>query len=803
LFVRQIQFWHNNGSGQKKLLIRQAAMINLSLKLAFRSLLKNRIYSFLIIGGFALGFAACIIIGLYYHTEITVNEGFTNHRNIYRIYDVKLNKCNLNWDLFPALTSGYAAIDDACPFDYQDREQMTIKDEETKNSVQINQLLSTTNNFFSIFSVKTIQSLTNRPFVGREAVAISNRVAKSLFGNLNPLGRTVNIGNYFYGTVTAVFNDLPVNSSFKADVILNSENEKYRFSTTDYNGKRYNPTNLFVLLKNGTDPRSIAGQLNKSLDLKRLYVDSLALQSLDDIYLSTLTIKSRHAKGNPALLKIFLAISLLILVLSSINFLNYSASMQYSKLKETGIKMTFGAGWKDLVKNTILEVTFGILISLVLALVFTDIALPYCERLFGKPLMVKWDDLLAISPFFLLVVAAVIMLNSFAPLYLLSRFNITEFLSGSGIKPNGKQIWKKLLVTFQLTVSIALITIVMIIFKQIRFVSQPDPGFDKELLMRVNIPFSYEQTRTLRQEIDKLPFVVNTALSSGCPGMINHRMDGEIDGKDIVFNCIYVGDNFLKTMDLELAGGRDFLNGDLKKACLMNEEGLRQSGWNSFRGKKFDIGQETGFEVIGIIKDFKYASFHKAVEPLVLIFDGAGYGNVLSVRLVAGNTRQQVDQIAHVWKSVSPDEQFSFIFYDDYFQSFYEKEEKLAGSITFFSIIAIALTCMGILGQIFMICMTRVKEIGIRKINGAKIYEVLFILNSDFIKWFIVAFLLAAPVSMVIADNWLKNFAYRTSISWWIFILGGVLILLIIVMTVSWQSWRAATRNPVEALRYE
>ena len=414
-----------------------------------------------------------------------------------------------------------------------------------------------------------------------------------------------------------------------------------------------------------------------------------------------------------------------------------------------------------------------------------------------------FKDLLAVSPLFLLAVTAVIFLNSFAPLYFLSRFSISGFLSGSGIKTNGKQIWKQTLLIFQLTVSVALIAVVLVIFRQLEYIKHSDPGFNNELLMRINIPYNFPQTNTMKQELDKLPFVANTTISSGCPGMINHRMDSDLGGKSITVNCIYVGNNYLNTMDMELLEGRDFLDGDMKKTCLINEEALKQYGWDNFEGKKLEIGTEGGLEVIGIIKDFKFTSYHKAVEPLALLFDGAGFGNVLSVRLTAGNIRQQIDQIMKVWKSVSPDEPFSFIFYDDFFQSFYEKEEKLASSITFFSLIAITLTCMGILGQIFMICLTRVKEIGIRKINGAKISEVLLMLNRDFIRWFALAFLIATPVSWFISHKWLENFVYKTSLSWWIFALSGVLALIIILVTVSWQSWRAATRNPVEALRYE
>ena len=531
-------------------------MIYLNLILAFRSLIKNKVYSFLIIGGFAIGFAACILIGLFYHTETTVNNDFPNHKQIYRIYDVKKNRCNINWDLHPVLVSEYAAIEDACPLDYNISDNLTIKDEQTNITAEFTHLLTTTNNFFSIFSVEITESLSGKPFEGEESVAVSAGLAKALFGTQNPLGKHVNIGNYFFGTVSSVFNELPQNSSFKADIILNSANEKFRISSTVSNGKKYNPTNHFIRLREGTSPEDFSEQLNRSDIFTALDIDSLSLQSLDDIYLSELTMKSRHAKGNPVLLKIFLAIAFLVMLLSSINYLNYSVSMQYTKLRATGIKKSFGAGWKELVNYALVEVTLGIMISLVLALVITDFALPYSESLFGKAIHINWSDLLAVAPVFLTILIIVILFNSLAPIYILSKFNIIEALSGFKGNINSRQIWKRTLLTFQLTVSIALITMVMIIFRQLHFIKHSDPGFNQELLLRIDLPYNYGQTDALRLELGNLSFVKNTSLSSGCPGMINHRMDSDSEGKSITFNCIYVGDNYLNTMGIELLEGR-------------------------------------------------------------------------------------------------------------------------------------------------------------------------------------------------------------------------------------------------------
>lgn len=778
-------------------------MIRFNLKLAIRNLAKNKVYSFLIIGGFAIGFAACILIGLFYHTETSVNKNFANHEQIYRIYDVKMNRCNLNWDIYPVLSQDYAEVEDACPLEYSTGIKLTVKNEVAHTDTEIRHLLSTTNNFFSIFSVDIIESLSAKPFDGKESIVISESVAKKLFGTQNPLGQQVNVNNFFSGTITGIFEALPANTSFQADMILNSENENFRLSNTVSNGKKYNPTNLFVMLKEETNPQNFAGELNKSATLKALDVDSLALQKLDDIYLSELTMKSRHAKGNTTMLKVFLAIAALILLLSSINYLNYSISMQYAKLKETGINRTNGASLRDMINYTFTEVSLGVFISLVLSIGITLLALPYTENLFGKMLQVNLGDWLLIAPFILAAVFSVILINSFAPIYLLSKFKITEFLSGFRGKQNRKQMGKQAMLVFQMTASIALIAVVLIIFKQLNYVKHSDLGFDREMLIRIDVPFKFEKTDVLNQEIGKLHFVKGTSMSSGCPGMINHKYGSNNGEKSFDINCIPVGSDYLKTIGIELVKGRDFLDGDLNKACLINEEALKQYGWDTFEGQKFNNGQDGGYNVVGIIKDFKFESYHSTVEPLALLFDGASNGNVLSVRLSPGNTGQQIDQITKIWKSISPYEPMNLMFYDDFFQSMYAKEEKFASSITFFSLIAIALTCMGILGQIFMITLNRVKEIGIRKINGAKISEVLVLLNRDFLKWVAVAFVIATPLAWFAMNKWLENFAYKTTLSWWIFALAGLLAMGIALLTVSFQSWKAATRNPVESLRYE
>lgn len=774
-------------------------MILFKLKLAFRNLLKNKVYSSLIIGGFSIGFAACILIGLYYNTEHNINTHFPNYKNIYRVYDAKRNKCNLDYELYSVFKENYTEIANACPLEYYANHEFTIKDAETGNHTRVKHFISTTNDFFDIFSTDVLTSLSDKPLNGKESAVITESVAKRLFGDENPLGKTLD-EEFFTATVSAVIKDLPENSTFQAELILNCENKEFQLSMECIDGICIYPTNHFIELNSEKDGKLLVDKLNSTIRNYNTNVNSLALQKLDDIYLTSLTMYDAHSKGNSKMLSIFLSIAFLILLLSSINYLNYTISMQYAKLKEIGINKTNGAAWFQLLSNSFIEVTLGIFLSLIISIIISALALPYTKIFFGKEIMLSHIDFRQLLPVFIEVLLAIILINSIAPVYILSRFKITEFLKG-GMKRNGKQIGKQAMLTFQLTVSIALIVVVMLFFKQLKFVKHYDLGFNEDHLIRIELPYLHDNPSLIKDEISKLPFVKGSTLSDGYPGWIKLKMGSGDDEKKFMVNCIHISDDFINTMGIELLEGREFLSGDKNKACYLNEEAVKQFDWNNIENKRYNNGE--GYEVVGMVKNFNVRSLHSGIAPAALIYDPGHDFNSLSVRLETGNIGDQIAQIKESWNKLVPETPMYFTFYDEQFQAMYEKEEKLAHSVTFFSIIAIALTCMGILGQIFLISLERTKEIGVRKVNGAKISEILALLNKDFIKWVAFAFLIAVPVSWYAINKWLENFAYKTELSWWVFALAGVIALGISLLTVSWQSWRAASRNPIEALRYE
>ncbi len=775
-------------------------MIGFKIKLAVRNLLKNKVYSALIIGGFAIGFTACILIGLFYQTEHSVNKEFANHEQIYRLYDIKRGQFNMDYKLDLPLNNDYPEVKRACPMEYYENFEFTIKSPDNLKHARVRKVMVSSNQFFEMFSVEVLNSMGEKPFDRNEAIVISEGLAKTLFENENPLGRKI-VHDYFSGIVTAVVKEIPENSTFGIDMVLNVENESFQMSTSCNNGKCFYPTNLFVQLNNAANAEKLTSKFNKTLKEYGTVTDSVGLQSLSSVYLSALPYKSGHRSGSPLLLSIFLGIGILIVILSSINYLNYNISIQQSRMKEIGVNKTNGAGLVQLLNNSIVEVAIGIFIALIISMAMVAMTLPYSDSLFGKQIFITQENIFNLLPIFAEVVLLIIMLNSVAPVYILSRFRITDFLKGGKFK-EGKQIGKQVMLTFQFMVSIALIVSVFFIYKQLQFVKNYDLGFDEEQLVRLELPEHLANPVTMMEDVKQLPFVIGSTLSDGYPGGIKLRM-GSNDENSFSLSCIRVGEDYLSTMGIDLKEGRSFKKSEGGRACILNQEAIRKFKWDKIQDKVYNSGSKGGYKVVGSVGDFNVSSLHNGINPVALLYEPEYHYESMTLRLAPGKVGEQLAHLREFWKTFLPEDPMFFTFYDDDFQAMYMKEEKLAKSISIFSFIALVLTCMGILVQIFLTSLHRIKEIGIRKVNGAKISEILTMLNIDFVKWLAIAFVLASPLAWYAMNKWLGGFAYQTNLSWWVFALAGILTLGLTLLTVSWHSWRAATRNPVEALRYE
>ena len=773
------------------------------IKLTFRNLKRNKLYSALSISGFAIGFAVCIIIALYAYNEFTIDHCYPNYDRITRVLDAKKNNCDLDYNLSATLREKYPEVELSCPIMLMGGVDVSARTD--KNSTRFKGVMSTTNDFFKIFSIRIIKHSGNLPFEGNSSAVITESLSRKLFPDDDPLGKSIIVHEFVTATVTAVVEDFPKNSSIQVPLMLNSDNENFRLNRSCYNNKCIYPASLFLLLKRGTDPKIFTEKLNMTIGPYQTDIEEIRLQKLKNIYLTSGIAGNNNNSGNKSLTLLFVSIGILILILSIINYLNFYLSLQYTKLKEIGIKKIHGACFKQLLTFSLVEASVSIFLSIILALFFASFLLPIANPLFDRQLGLESLICPELLMIFTGIIIALIALNSFAPLYILSKFNIRSFLSGSK-SGTGRQPFRNLLTVFQFAISIVLLASVITLYKQISFAKHSELGFNKELLLRLNLPMSFNNNEALKQNLNQLTFCKDVSLSRGVPGEINTFMGSGMGKESFILQCIYVDIDFIKTMGIRLKEGRQFLPSDMGKSCIMNEAAIRQYGWDNIENRKFNNLQDGGFTVIGVTENFHVESLRSKIQPVCLIFvnkDMVKDLSNVSIRLTAGNIGNKMKDLEKVWKSFIPYLPMDFSFYDDNFNVMYKQDERLGKTIGMFAFIAFLLTCMGILGQIFQICVNRTKEIGIRKINGASISEMMVMLSKNFVKWVAVSFVIATPIAWYAMHKWLQGFAYKTELSWWIFAFAGVIALGIALLTVSWQSWRTAARNPVESLRYE
>ena len=750
-----------------------------------------------------------MVISMHIFYEHTYNQCIPNHERIVRVIDGEKERCDLDYRLNEHIKEHIPEVETVCPLQVFTWDSFKIKTKH--NCIRFETLASTTNDFFDIFSIRVLEKMGDIPFVNIHSVVITQSVALALFGQENPIGQEVTANDVFHLTVSAVIEDLPHHLSLQGDVFINSENEELRLYQTCDDKECIFRYDHYLLLESQYDLTTLADKINTSIPENYHTIGQVWLQELSKVYTGPQYRRSTSKHSSNALNYLFIALCIAILAISTINYLNFSVLLKLATLKQIGVKRIVGAKHKDIKLHSTVEVLVYMLIALVFAVLIVGQLIPLTNSLLATNLSMG----ILLQPKFLLfltlLLIPVIAINIFTPFMIFPRTTILEhFVKGGSSK--SKLPARTILTVTQFVVSILLFATVFVVTKQINYVKASQLGFRKEQLVRLNVPYTFTQEKALKKQLSQLPFCQNISQSRGVPGDINHGWTTSINDVTISSEIIYADADFLETMDILLVDGRNFLPTEKGNKCIINQEFLRQTGWRQFEGKRLWTNKQSegGYEVIGICNDFHTTSLHTKVEPLCLILAKSdepitpyNVFNNTSIRLRLGNVPDMLKQISEVWNRLIPDEPMDYTFYDTYFDSLYRKEETLGKSLWVLSVIAIALTCFGILGQVMHTAFTRTKEIGIRKVNGAKIWQVMLMLNMDFVKWVAIAFVIATPIAYYAMDNWLQNFAYRTQLSWWVFALAGLLALVIALLTVSWQSWLAARRNPVEALRYE
>jgi putative ABC transport system permease protein len=781
------------------------------LRIALRNITTNKKFSLINIAGFAFALSISLAIFLFLIKEYSYDRYNEHADQIVRLIDTKDNSSLIDYRVADILRKNYSEIANAC---IVTRSPHPVEVRSGDKGFYLDDIMSVDSHFFEIFTVPFISGQTTIPFTNINSAVITEKTAKLIFGNDPPVGKDLIIWGDLPVTITGVIKDFPDNSSLGAGILVNAENEKFKFNqwiedSRDLSTYRW-PFQIYLQLNNNINPAKLAAKINDHIDvLKPLdkYYTQIGFLKLKDMYLHDPTSISETKQGNPGLNKLLSEIALIILVLAVINYVNLTVAQQNKRNKDTGLKKTIGADRNVILKQFLLESVIVIFLAFIFGILLLWLLIPFYEKVFNTTTDIK---ILLRLPYLLLLPCSVLiigLISGSGPAFVLSGISPVNILSGNTVLKKRRNFLRNFLTIFQFTISIILIFCVIIVQRQIKYVKHKNPGFNEELLLRLDLPELIEndvqKASVLTSEFRKSPFIKNLSVTQGVPGEIRMFMSPNLEKakKNISVPCIMVDSAFLKTFGLKVVRGRNLEPGDYGKVCMINEAAYKNFDFENLENKRFN--NYGGFDIIGVINDFNYSSFHKTIGPVCIMFTSNSYPSAINIRFVSNGVSQGMNFINDEWQKILPGYPLKYQFYDEWFDSMYKAEEYFARTISIFAFLAIVISCIGILGLAIFSSERRTKEIGIRKINGAEISEILILLDREFIFLIALALIIAIPVEWYAMHKWLESFAYRTELSWWIFGLSGIIAFLIALLTVSWQSWNAATRNPVEVLRYE
>jgi len=788
-------------------------------KIAFRNLWRHRVFSLINILGLTVGMTACFLIFLYVHFEMSYDSIHSKADRTYRIIcDIKtptetIKAGGPSWAVGPHLTTG--------DFPQIEASVRTTDDEllVRKGNVKYQEMnsLYADSSFFQVFDFKLLKgnprTVLNEPL----NIVFSESAAKKYFGNSDPVGQTVLLtGDGFTAKVTGIMQDLPENSTIKADMLvsMNTITRKLNPTLNDQWGNYGNTT--YVLLRPGASPDALTKQLPAFLEkmngteMKQLNMyPTLMLEKLRDVYLRSTRGDSKT--GNITNVYIFSIVAIFILLIACFNFINLTTARSAERAKEVGIRKVVGAGKRQLTVQFIGESIMICLIAFLITLGMTAILLPSFNLLAGKTISTGIFQNPAFIGILFIASIGIGLLAGIYPALVLSSFKPVAVLKGrfaTGVKGI---LLRKSLVIAQFTISIALIISTIIVYNQMNFMRDQDLGFSKDQMMVINSNGDPAK-ETFMHAVKEIPNVSGVTMSSSVPGGGNmgayskiQNVKGEMQIANL--DLYFVDFDYLKQFDIKMAAGRmfsrDFMT-DTTQAMVLNEAAVKMFGYHSPKdavGRDFSQWGRTG-KIIGVMKDFHFKSLQQEIKPLSMRIEPTGC-NLIAIKVSPNRLPATISAIENKWNTLIPARPFSYYFLDEYFDRQYRAEQRFGKLFLNFAILAIIISCLGLLGLASYSTMQRTREIGIRKVLGATVPNIVNLLSRDFLKLVIVAIIIASPIAWFAMHKWLQDFAYRIPIAWWVFLVAALLAACIALFTVSFQAIKAAVSNPVKSLRSE
>jgi len=810
-------------------------MIKNFLNVAIRNIGRQRFYSILNVLGLAVGITCTLLIILYIQTELSYDDFYENADRIFRLNNEnniggKIDKyCNAPRPISPTMKEIYPEIEAStrvCGVNGLYGHTADLYYDE--NLVVSRNIFAVDSTFFDVFTNEFVEGSAQEAFSVRNAIIISESLAERIFGDEDPYQKTISIENAFDLVVTAVFKDHPGRTHFPYDALVpwigayrpGEENAWYGWQVYHY-----------FLLAKGADPKDLEAKFPEFYDtymkeaLDRLNgTSTLSLQPLQSIRLHSNLIWEMYPNGDIIYIYVFSIIAVFLLLIACINYMNLATARSARRSREVGLRKVFGSNRKSLIMQFLFESILMATAAAVISLVLAELLLPVFNNITSLGLKIS----LVTQPEYLfgtlLLGIFVGLLAGIYPAFFLSHFKPVQTLKSETVKGVQGALFRKILIIIQFTISIALIIGTLLVIKQLMYAKNKDLGFNKEFLMAININDRQieQQMQTLKQELVSHQGIVSAASSFNMPGTTFNRSPvraetNEGDIQQMSSQFMQIDYDYLETMEMEIAEGRNFsreLDNTWFNSVLVNEAAVKKFGWDEPIGKRVvaftdSLGEDTFATIVGVVKDFHSSSIKQEIHPIIiwLITDDMQYRyreNLrLFVRIKPENYRNTIDYINDVWNQFSPDEPIKSDFVDDQLNRLYLAEEKLINLFGYFTFITIFIACLGLFGLAAFTAEQRTKEIGMRKVLGASVFQIISLLTKDFSRLVAFSFIIACPISYVVMKGWLQNFAYRTTMSLWVFIISGILALIIALVTVSVQTFKSATSNPVKALKYE
>lgn len=753
-----------------------------------RSLKRNKLFAFISIGGFSLSLAVVLLLLAFIRSENQYDRSIPEVDRIYRVISEE-NSAYVPEQARDKLRADFPQIESATKVNIGNDPVLWQKE---NHKVRI---IHTDSGFFKVFSLAVISGQQSGFFSDPHQAVVTESCAKKIFGEQNPVGQVLNVAHREDVEVVAVVTDLPEKSSLYGDMFCSAE-LRIRYSRNGYNEKEAYLYNLYLKLNKPNNPGGLDTALTRVIHPFMDWIDvNYQLQPFGEVYFDISTPHDNLAHANVKLIRLLVWLALVILALSVFNYINLAIAQSTGRLHELGVKQVFGASRRILVRQFINEAFLQVLLALILGFFLALLLNPVLSGILGKEISLR---VILMDPFTTLLVlgglVVIATISGFYPALAILKLNPKEMLLNKVYSIRRSFDIRRILTMVQFTAMVTLIISLITLVKQVRYVQDKDMGYNTELLVRIPVHYRIKaKVPALLEEVAKLAIVKNVSASHGTPGAIwNYSSNNGISASHISSDH-----RFIETFELNLIYGRNFFEAESTNVSLINETMMNDlGGWDSLENRAL-----FGSSVVGVVKDFHFKDLYSPIENLQIRNEPDV--SHLCVRFYPGDISEAVREVRKIFRQTAPGFAFSYEFYDEWLDAKYQQEEKRADSIRLLSIIAVFLSCMGLFGMAEFITRARTREIGIRKVNGAGVHYIVRLLNLGFLKWVGPGILAGIPIGYYFMQKWLSGFAYKTRLDWWIFVLAAILSLVVAVLTVSWQTWRTARKNPVESLRYE